>query len=306
MNILIAGASGFVGQCLVEALQQEHHITVLGRSQQTLQDVFLNTIKHCTWNELYTLNPHEYDVIINLCGHNIAASRWTEDIKQKIIDSRVTTSQTLSQWIMSRQAKPRFLCANAVGIYGLQDNGELRSLDEDSFIDLEHPCDYMSDIGIRWQNALQPLIEYGVSVTTLRFGVVLKKHQGMLKKLFLSFYCGLGSVVGEGTQMISWIHIEDLVNAIIFLLQRPELSGAFNLTSPKPVTQAEFSHTLAHVMHRPLFLKMPAMVIRWLFGEMGECLLLKGQRVVPKRLLDAGYVFHYPELKNALHREFGS
>ncbi len=306
MNILIAGASGFIGKSLIKRLQQGHQITVLGRDKQTLVDAFADSVKVCTWHELDTLNPHDYAVVINLSGHNIAAARWTDAVKQQIIESRVHSSQTLSQWIMGQRAKPRFFCANAVGIYGLQDNGDLGAFDEDTVIDMAHPRDEMSNIGIRWQAALQPLMDYGVSVTTLRFGVVLKKQDGMLKKLFLSYYFGLGSVIGDGTQMISWIHMDDLVNAIQFILERPELSGAFNLTSPQPVSQAQFARTLAQAMHRPLFLNMPAMVIRWLFGEMGECLLLKGQRVLPKRLLDAGYVFQYPDLHSALNREFGT
>ena len=115
---------------------------------------------------------------------------------------------------------------------------------------------------------------------------------------------GCGSILGDGRQMMSWVHIDDVVGAIVFLLNKPDVNGVFNLTSPLPVSQAEFARVLAMVMHRPLFFKIPAVVIRMLFGEMGDCLLLRGQRVVPKRLIMLGYEFRYPNLVDALHHEY--
>ena len=141
-------------------------------------------------------------------------------------------------------------------------------------------------------------------VTTTRFGVVLGKGEGVLKKLAPSFYMGFGSIIGDGKQIMSWVHIDDVLGAILFLLNRSELTGAFNVTSPNPVSQAEFAHALATTMHRPLFLKMPTFMIRALFGEMGECLLLKGQRVLPSRLVESGYEFRYPDLMLALRHEY--
>ena len=207
-------------------------------------------------------------------------------------------------WIIRNQAKPHFICANAVGIYGLQDQGDPSSFDEDTFINTKNPPDYLSEIGVRWQDVLKPAAEHGLAVTTTRFGVVLQKNQGMLKKLYPSFYLGLGAILGNGHQSVSWVHIHDVVGAITFLLNKPELTGAFNLTSPYPVSQQEFAHELATCLRRPLFLKIPGFFIRLLFGEMGECLLLKGQRVLPKRLVEAGYQFQYPKLAQALEREF--
>ena len=191
-----------------------------------------------------------------------------------------------------------------MGIYGLQDNADNTALDEDSPIDFEHPVDFMSEIGIRWQQALQPAIDYGLNVTTTRFGIVLGHGEGILKKLSPSFSMGLGSVIGSGKQMMSWVHIDDVVSAILFLLNKPDLKGAFNLTSPHPVSQAEFARVLATTLHRPLLLKMPTFMIRILLGEMGDNLLLKGQRVGPKRLLKLGYEFRYPNLVDALRHEY--
>lgn len=304
MNVLIAGASGFIGHKLVTALQKDNCITVLGRDMSNLANHFSKPINIISWDKLPELDATKYDAIINLCGYNIAASRWNEDVKKQLIESRVNTTVALVDWLIKHHAKPHFICANAVGIYGMQDNKDDKELDEDSYIDFEHPRDFMSEIGVRWQSALQPAIDYGINVTITRFGVVLGKGGGVLKKLTPSFYMGLGSIIGDGQQIMSWVHIDDIVGALKFLLSKPELTGVFNITSPNPVSQAEFARTLATVMHRPLLLKMPAFVIRVLFGEMGECLLLKGQRVVPNRLVESGYNFCYPQLIEALRHEY--
>jgi uncharacterized protein (TIGR01777 family) len=304
MNILIAGASGFIGSELVKALARHHNVTVLGRDINTLQKKFPQQINKITWNTLSQLNATNFEAVINLCGYNIAQSRWTAPIKKMLIDSRVNTNKKLISWLITQSAKPHFICANAVGIYGLQNNENPPPLDENSIIDLEHPKDFLSEIGIAWQNSLLPAIDYGIRVTTTRFGVALKKGAGMLKKLELSFYLGLGSVLGGGKQVISWVHIEDIIESMLFLLKHPELTGAFNITSPNPVSQREFARTLARTMKRPLFFNMPALIIKALLGEMGECLLLKGQRVIPTRLIELGYQFKYPTLAKALKKEY--
>jgi len=304
MNILIAGGSGFIGHFLIEKLMADHKVTVIGRHLAKLQRDYSPPITVETWDNLAHLDAKYFDVIINLCGHNIGDSRWNAHIKKELIDSRVKTSTTLINWAIQHQAKPRLICANAVGIYGLQENSDQQVFDENTQINFEYPRDFMSEIGVRWQQALQPAIDYGMSVTSTRFGVVLAKGQGMLKKLTPSFYFGMGSILGDGQQTISWVDIDDLVGALIYILKHPELTGAFNITSPHPISQAEFARTLASVMHRPLFLKMPALIVKMMFGEMGECLLLKGQRVIPTRLIEAGYVFRYPQLIDALQHEF--
>ena len=300
MNILLAGASGFVGRELIRALLPNHHITAVGRKRGR----FSQQVTCCTWDELSTLNANDYDAVINLCGYNIGASLWTKQVKKQLISSRVKTSEALIEWIISHKAKPHLLCANAVGIYGLQENGSTRSFDEDSPIDFKHPHDFLSEIGIRWQEALNTAVDYGMPVTTMRFGVILKKNGGMLKKLVPSFYFGMGSILGDGKQAISWVHMEDLVAAVIFLLNKPEITGAVNITSPNPCSQAEFAQVMARCMHRPLLLTLPKWLIRMLLGEMGDSLLLKGQRVLPKRLMESGFKFQHPQLAEALQCEF--
>ena len=304
MNILVAGASGFIGTELVEALELQHTITVLGRNIHRLQKRFSKKITIKTWEQLYQLDATNYDAIINLCGHNIAASRWNKRVKEELIHSRVDTNSQLISWLGKQNAKPHFICANAVGIYGLQINGDPGQFDEHSPIDILQPRDFLSEVGVRWQESLAPAIEQGIPVTTIRLGVVLKKGQGLLKKLALSFHMGMGGVLGDGTQIISWVHIDDVIASILFLLNRPDLTGAVNITSPNPVSQEQFAKLLAKTLHRPLLLKIPATIIRMLLGEMGDCLLLRGQRVMPKRLIEEGYQFAYPNCADALTREF--
>lgn len=272
MNILIAGASGFIGNELVSVLALQHNITVLGRNKARLQRQFAN-VNSLDWKELAQTDARFYDVIINLCGYNISAKRWNARIKQLIIDSRVQTSTDLINWAIKYNATPHIYCANAVGIYGMQESGDTQIFDEDTPIDFDHPRDFLSEVGIKWQKCLDSALDFGMKLTITRFGVALKRGQGMLKKLAPSFYLGLGSIIGDGKQVISWVHIDDIVGAYLFLLERPELTGAFNLTSPNPVTQAQFARALAKAMHRPLLWRTPAFVIRRLFGEMGDSLL---------------------------------
>lgn len=306
MKVLIAGASGFIGRQLIDAIKNEHQVTALGRDINRLKQLFPTAVSFADWSTLDSLPAAQFDVVMNLSGHNIGASRWSEAVKQQIIHSRVDTTHALIRWIKQQQALPHFYCANAVGIYGAQDNGDPQAFDEDSVIDEQHPKDYLQEVGVRWQQALDEAYDINLPVTITRFGVVLKRNEGMLKKLHPSFNLGLGSILGDGKQILSWVHYLDVVGALRFLLSHPALHGAVNITSPNPVSQAEFARALAKAMNRPLVLKTPAMAIKLLLGEMGEMLVLKGQRVIPTRLLKAGYCFRFEDIRRALGEEYGA
>lgn len=303
MKILIAGASGFIGRALTQALIKDHQLAVVGRSMKRLEAHFDQTIEKITWENLTHHDATSFDVIINLSGSNIGAKRWTDSVKKELIESRTFTNKLLIDWLLKQNANPHYFCANAVGMYGAYDANE-KKFTEDDTADTDRNTDFLRQICLAWEQSLKPAIDHGIKVTTLRFGVVLKKGEGMLKKLELSFYLGLGSVLGTGQQMISWIHYLDLVNALKFLLTRLDVTGAINITSPHPVSQKEFAIQFAEVLRRPLFLKMPPFLIKTLFGEMGEYLLLKGQSVSPKRLTELGFTFTYPDLVMALKEEY--
>lgn len=302
MNILIAGASGFVGTVLVNHLSKSHKITVLGRKLEKLESIFSKDINLITWDNLKLHDAKQYELIINLSGSSIGAKRWSSKVKKELIESRTSTNQLLSEWLINHQAKPRFFCANAIGIYGAQEMST-------EFFDEKSPLppssdDFLQHIGLAWEQSLKNAIDAGIPVTTLRFGVVIKQGEGMLKKLELPFRLGMGSVLGSGNQTLSWIYYKDLIHAIDFLIEHQEVTGPVNITSPCPVSQQEFAQQLANALKKPLLLKTPGLAIKILFGEMGDYLLLKGQRVLPRRLNELGFKFSYPEIESVLAEEF--
>ncbi|TAL65356.1 MAG: TIGR01777 family protein [Legionella sp.] len=302
MNILIAGATGFIGTVLANHLSHRHKITVLGRKLEKLESIFSKDVSKLTWDNLKTHDAQQYDLIISLSGSSIGDKRWSTKIKKELIESRTRTNQQLVEWLINQHAKPRFFCANAIGIYGAQ---KLST----EFFDEKSPLpqssdDFLQQLALLWEQSLKDAIDTGIPVTTLRFGVVLKQGEGMLKKLELPFRLGLGSVLGSGNQGLSWIYYKDLINAIDFLIEHQEVTGPVNITSPYPITQAEFAQQLAKALKRPLFLKTPELMIKILFGEMGEYLLLKGQKVIPKRLSELGFKFTYPKIESVLVEEF--
>lgn len=302
MNILIAGASGFIGTVLVDHLLQNHNITVLGRKLEKLESIFSKDICKLTWDDLKVQDAKQYDLIINLSGSSIGAKRWNSKIKKELIESRTITNQQLVEWLINHHAHPRFFCANAIGIYGARELST-HIFDEASPLP-QSSDDFLQQIGLIWEQSLKKAIDAGIPVTTLRFGVVLKKNEGMLKKLELPFCLGLGSVLGSGNQALSWVYYKDLIHAIDFLIEHEEITGPINITSPFPITQQEFAHHLAKALKRPLLLKTPRFIIRIIFGEMGEYLLLRGQRVCPKRLTELGFKFTYPKIESVLIKEF--
>ncbi len=302
MNILIAGASGFIGTVLAKHLSKNHEVTVLGRNLEKLESIYSKDITKLSWDNLNKHDANKYDLIINLSGSSIGDKRWNAKIKKELIESRTKTNRALIEWLIDYQAKPRFFCANAIGIYGAYQSSD-ESFDEDSPLP-QLSDDFLQQIGLQWQQSLEKANDAQISVTTLRFGVVLKKGKGMLKKLELPFLLGLGSVMGHGQQTISWIYYKDLIRAVDFLIEHQEFSGPINITSPYPVSQQEFSKQLAKALKRPLFLKTPKAMIKILFGEMGDYLLLKGQKVLPKRLSELGFKFKYPKIESVLIEEF--
>jgi hypothetical protein len=298
MNILIAGASGFIGKELVYNLSQNHTISVLGRKIEKLEKIFSKNIQKLSWESLNNYPATTYDIVINLAGSSIGAKRWNRAIKKELIESRTLSNKLLIDWLIYNKAKPRFFCANAIGIYGATEKST-HSLDEYSPL-LLTPKDFLQEIGLSWEKSLSTAIDANIPVTTLRFGVVLKKGLGMLKKLECPFNLGLGSTLGNGEQTITWIHYKDLIHALNFLIAHPDITGSINVVAPYPTTQKEFAEQFAKALKRPIFLKTPSWVIQLLFGEMGEYLLLKGQKVVPKRLSELDFVFIYPTIESAL------
>jgi uncharacterized protein (TIGR01777 family) len=297
-SLLITGGTGFIGQGLCRALLADgHELTLLARDPLKTAYLFGGRV-HCV-TQLYDLDPGtRFDVVMNLAGERILGPRWTPARRRKLIESRIGTTGSLVAWIGQATHKPRLMIsASAVGYYGVQDPSDPAVLTEAA----AGRQDFVSEICRRWEDAARGVSTYGVPLAILRLGIVLG-HQGALPLMRLPFLAGMGGRLGSGRQVVSWIHIEDVLDAIAHIMANPNarsVEGIYNLTAPQPATQSEFARTLARVLHRPSLLPTPAGILRLILGEQAM-LLLEGQRASPARLLKDSYRFHFPELEAAL------
>ncbi len=295
MRILLSGSSGLVGSSLLTFLQREGHQVVRlvrKRSQEGIDAIY--------WDPAFPDRSSKafegFNALIHLAGENISDGRWTRLKKQRLIDSRCRDSRALALILSKLNRPPQVvLSASAVGFYG--DRGDEVLTERSSA-----GRGFLAQLCIQWEEAFEPLQAKGVRTVQLRFGPILSVSGGMLKKLLLPFKWGLGGRIGTGNQNISWIGIDDALRAIYHSLLTPSLSGPVNVTAPYPVTQAEFARVLAKQLHRPAWLPLPAFLVRVLFGEMGEALLLSGAYVIPEKLLKSGYQFQAPKLTDLLSR----
>ncbi|WP_369790124.1 TIGR01777 family oxidoreductase [Rouxiella sp. WC2420] len=293
MKILITGASGLIGRRLTETLlSQSHQITVLTRAPERAAKILGSKVD--LWPSLKDKTSLDgFDAVINLAGEPIADKRWTKEQKQKLCDSRWQMTEKLAQLINASQQPPAvFISGSAVGYYG--DQGQAVVAED------EPPNKQFTwQLCARWEALALAAESDKTRVCLLRTGVVLAEKGGALAKMVLPFRAGLGGPLGEGQQYMPWIHIDDMVNGIIFLLNHETLNGPFNMVAPYPIRNDQFSALLGELLHRPSFMRVPAGVVRLLMGE-SAVLVLGGQRAIPQRLEDAGFEFKYSELKPAL------
>lgn len=289
MKYLITGGTGFIGQALINTLCRDNHtVTVLSRHshQQLPQCRFIKTLDLLD-------NAESFDVVINLAGSPINR-RWSQAIKRDLIASRVDTTNAVVNTLARLSQPPAvMISASAIGYYGPQAQGELT--ENASYVD-----SFTHDICQAWEAAANPVTTIGTRLCITRLGVVLGKGGGIIQKMHLPFYLGLGGQLGSGSQVLSWIHIDDVIAGFLHLVQNPEHSGIYNFTAPNPVTNAQFTQSLGKALKRPTLLPLPSIIVRALFGEMGETLLLSGQTVLPQRLLQTQFAFTYPTLNSAL------
>ena len=235
-----------------------------------------------------------FDAVVHLAGDNVASENWSEEKKRKIRESRTVGTKILVDALRKTKSAPKILIsASAIGFYGSRED---EILTEDS----AKGEGFFPEVCDEWEKESQIAVEFGARVVNPRIGVVLAKDGGALEKMLTPFKLGVGGVVGSGNQWMSWIAIDDLIRLIHFALENADLEGAINATAPNPVTNEEFTKTFGKVIARPTILPIPAFGIKFLFGEMGERLLLEGNRVLPKKAQDAGFEFNFPNLEDAL------
>jgi len=294
MKILITGGTGFIGKKLCHfLLKKDHHLTVLSRTPERVSTLCGQSVKSIKNIEQLAASD-SFDAIINLAGAGIADSRWSDQRKQLLIDSRINTTKQLITYIKQSDIKPKVLISgSAIGYFG---NRGSAILNEDS---LPHE-DFSHHLCTLWESTALEADKLGVRTCIIRTGLVIGDDGGFLKRMLLPFKLGLGGPFGTGAQWMSWIHRNDLIAIINKLLDADTLHGIFNATSPEPVTNKEFSQTLAQVLHRPAFIAIPALVLKVLLGEMST-LVLGGQRVIPARLQKSGFEFKFKSLSQALN-----
>ena len=289
MNILISGATGLIGTALREHLQQAGHSVYLLHRGRSTGSFYWNPEQ----GQIHLDENIHLDAVVCLNGVNIGDKRWSPSRKNDIIYSRVTCTRLLSQALAKRYDPPDvFISASAIGFYG---DTQHEWKDETS----EPGSNFLSKIVTQWEAAAQPALNKGIRTVFIRSGVVLSPLGGALQKMLLPFKLGLGGKVGHGQQYMSWISLEDEIRAIQFLIENSSISGPVNLTAPIPVINQEFSQSLGKALKRPALFPMPAFVVKLLFGEMGELLLLGSNRIKSSVLQDAGFKFHHPDIKRA-------
>lgn len=292
MRILITGATGFIGQPLCrELVGKGHEILAVSRSPEKARDTLPDGAD--VRERVSDFADAAADAVINLAGEPIAEGRWTDDKKRRIVESRVQATREVVELCGKLDSPPKVLVnGSAMGYYG--DQGD-RDVTEDTAPNHE----FAHEICDRWETEARKAESHGVRVAIARIGLVLDTGGGMLAKTLTPFKLGVGGRLGDGRQYMPWIHRDDMVRILVFLLERDDLSGPFNASAPNPVTNAEFTQALANQLHRPAVLPAPAIALKLAFGEMSR-LLLTGAKMLPKRLDEAGFEFEYPELRHAL------
>ncbi|MCC7010735.1 MAG: TIGR01777 family oxidoreductase [Acidobacteria bacterium] len=297
-KIIIAGGTGLIGGALARRLADDgHDVVVLSRSAGSSGD---SRIRRAAWQPDGTSGAWAAEIdgahaIVNFTGAGIADRRWTDARKRELRASRVLPTRSLVAAVRAATRRPAvFVQGSAVGYYGTGDGA--REVDE-SF-----PAgrDFLGELCQAWEAEAQPAAALGCRLVTLRTGVVVSSRGGVVARLKVPFLLFAGGPIGSGRQYLSWIHEDDLVSMVLWAIATPAVEGVYNATSPNPVTNARFSAALGRALHRPSVLPVPPFFLRLVYGEMAQAMLIEGQRVVPRRAVDAGFVFRYPEIDPAV------
>jgi uncharacterized protein (TIGR01777 family) len=299
-RIIVTGATGLIGSALVRELRvRGDEVVVLSRRPERAAELLGDWIEAVEWNDPIEGRPPELplsgtDAVVNLLGETIA-QRWSSEVKTRIRDSRVLGTRNLLATLrdIPDHQRPRVLVSqSASGFYGPSGDEELAET-------AAAGDDFLAGVVREWEDEARKAEELGLRVVLTRTGVVLSSHGGALEKMLPPFKAGIGGPVAGGRQYVPWVHVQDVVGAILFCLDEQAASGPVNVAAPDAVTNREFSRALGRALHRPAVMPVPALALRLLYGEMAE-IVLTGQRLVPRRLEELGYRFRQPDLDAAL------
>ncbi len=302
MKIVISGGSGFIGRALCRVLAARNHdVVVLSRRAGETELGLDPSLRVVAWDGL-TAGPWEReldsaDAVINLAGASIAEARWTAERKRVLSDSRIAPTRLLAQALGRASARPRtFFSASGVGYYGPSDDRPLREHDPPGM-------GFLAELCVAWEREAMLAQQAGARVVCLRFGMVLEKDGGALPKMLLPFRAFVGGPVGPGTQWVSWIHRQDVIDLMEWVLATPTVNGPVNAVAPSPVTMKQFCAALGRVLRRPSWLPVPEPALRLTLGELAS-VLTTGQRVLPGVAQQGGFRFRFPEVDGALQAIF--
>jgi uncharacterized protein (TIGR01777 family) len=292
MKILITGATGLIGTALQKSLREKGHELLLASRKEPKDSSYIQ------WDPQNGFAAPErlegIDAVVHLAGENLSGLRWTDEKKKAIRDSRVIGTRNIVDTISDLKERPRLLvAASAIGFYGDRGDEELTETSKTG-------KSFLAEVCREWEAEARRAEDSGVRTVLLRTGIVLSKEGGALGTMLMPFKLGLGGVVGDGKQWMSWVSLADHIEVINFALENENIRGAVNSVSPNPVANKEFTSVMGEVLYRPTFIPVPEFAVHLMFGEMGEALLLDSTRVTPKRLIDAGFKFKFPELKKAI------
>jgi uncharacterized protein (TIGR01777 family) len=291
-KVLVSGASGLIGSALLPTLKSSGW-TVVSLVRGTDGNPSSDKI---VWDPSQPLAPQivsGFDAVIHLAGETIMG-RWSDEKKKKILDSRVIGTTNLCQALSQAEEKPKvFISGSAIGYYGTRGDEALTEASAPG-------TGFLAEVAEKWEEATMAAVQADIRTAHIRTGIVLSPKGGALKAMLPPFKLGLGGRTGSGRQWMSWIDLQDMVGAIHHILKNDLIQGAVNLVAPKPVRNADFARTLASVLSRPAIFPMPAFMVKTIFGEMGEALLLGSQKVEPGKLISSGYPFRYRELRASL------
>jgi len=294
MKILITGASGLIGKALQKSFRENGYEMLLASRSEPKDDQHIQWSTDTGFRDEDIPRLEGLDAVIHLAGESVSGLRWTDEKKKAIRDSRVFGTRSMIETLDKLTDKPKvFISGSAIGFYGDRGKDELTESSPSGKTFLAEVCK-------EWEAESRRAEDLGIRTVLLRTGIVLSKDGGALATMLTPFKFGVGGVIGDGKQWMSWISLDDVVGIVNFALENESVRGALNVTAPNPVSNEEFTKTLGAVLYRPTFLPLPEFAVHMVFGEMGDALLLDSTRVMPKRINDAGYQFKFTNLKAAL------